>query len=273
MRGPVTRHEAQVRGQPAGQRHGVGDPAHQRQPDPGAADADQADPLARPVAEPAPQRRPVGQLGGVEAGHVPGEVEVLVRPHTDRGQPRPELVRNDIVRVADEHRPVAQRPQPGPLLEHLGVVVGSQRRLPVAAGRHRQPADEVGQPGVRSGLQLRVLVQEVVDVTGLVADHQVVPALGDDVVEDHEVRDEDLVHPADGAERVQVVLAALVLETGRLAGQVRRGRWMVSLRSASTLVTGSWASQSICRSGCSPRSSSAIATSRRAWPRPIGEDR
>ena len=72
--------EAQVRGQPPGQRHGVGDPAQQRQPDPGAADADQADPLVRPVAEPAPQRRPVGQLGRVEAGHVPGEVEVLLGP-------------------------------------------------------------------------------------------------------------------------------------------------------------------------------------------------
>ena len=38
-------------------------------------------------------------------------------------------------------------------------------------------------------------------------------------------------------------------------------------------MTGCCASQSICRSGCSSRSSAAIATSRRAWPRPIGEDR
>ena len=45
-----------------------------------------------------------------------------------------------------------------------------------------------------------------------------------------------------------------------------------SPRSSSTAVTGCWASHSISRSGCSLRSSSAIATSRRAWPRPIGEE-
>ena len=48
--------------------------------------------------------------------------------------------------------------------------------------------------------------------------------------------------------------------------------WMRSPRASSTAVTGCWASQSISRSGWSLRSSSAIATSRRAWPRPIGEE-
>ena len=37
-------------------------------------------------------------------------------------------------------------------------------------------------------------------------------------------------------------------------------------------MTGCCASQSISRSGCRRRSSSAIATSRRAWPSPIGEE-
>ena len=37
-------------------------------------------------------------------------------------------------------------------------------------------------------------------------------------------------------------------------------------------MTGCWASQSISRSGWSLRSSSAIATSRCAWPSPIGEE-
>ena len=44
-----------------------------------------------------------------------------------------------------------------------------------------------------------------------------------------------------------------------------------SPRSASTRVTGSWVSQSISRSGCRSRSSSAIARSRRTCPSPIGE--
>ena len=48
--------------------------------------------------------------------------------------------------------------------------------------------------------------------------------------------------------------------------------WIRSPASSSTAVTGSCASQSISRSGCRRRSSSAIATSRRAWPRPIGDE-
>ena len=73
-------------------------------------------------------------------------------------------------------------------------------------------------------LELGVLVQEVVDVPRLVADHEVVVLVGDDVVEHHEVVDEDLVHPADRLERVQVVLGRLVLDVGRLVGQPRRRR-------------------------------------------------
>ena len=38
-------------------------------------------------------------------------------------------------------------------------------------------------------------------------------------------------------------------------------------------MTGCWASQSICRSGWCVRSSAAMATSRRAWPSPIGDER
>ena len=37
-------------------------------------------------------------------------------------------------------------------------------------------------------------------------------------------------------------------------------------------MTGSWASHSISRPGCRPRSSSAMAGSRRAWPSPIGDE-
>ncbi len=48
--------------------------------------------------------------------------------------------------------------------------------------------------------------------------------------------------------------------------------WIRSPRASSTDVTGCCASQSISRSGCSLRSSSAIATSRCAWPRPIGDE-
>src|SRR4051812_44514546 len=48
--------------------------------------------------------------------------------------------------------------------------------------------------------------------------------------------------------------------------------WIRSPSAASTLVTGNRASQSISRSGCSVRSSRANATSRWAWPSPIGDE-
>jgi hypothetical protein len=92
------------------------------------------------------------------------------------------------------------------VLDHLGVVVGGQVRLALATGRHRQPADEIGHPGEGRSLQLRVLVQVMVDVPGFVADDHVVFACLDGVVEDHEVGQEDLVHPADRLEGVEVVL-------------------------------------------------------------------
>ncbi len=48
--------------------------------------------------------------------------------------------------------------------------------------------------------------------------------------------------------------------------------WMRSPPASRTVVTGLCASQSISRSGTSARSSLAIATSRRAWPSPIGDE-
>ena len=57
------------------------------------------------------------------------------------------------------------------------------------------------------------------------------------------------------------------LASHRLAG------WMCSPSASSTVVTGCWASQSISTSGRSRLSSLAMATSRRAWPSPIGDER
>ena len=67
---------------------------------------------------------------------------------------------------------------------------------------------------------------------------------------------QDLVHPPDRLEAVQVVL-------GRLASRCAPTRWPAARspggfarpRASSTRVTGCWASQSISRSGCSLRSS------------------
>ena len=145
-------------------------------------------------------------------------------PVPDVRQVRAEVVRDDVVRLADEDRAVADAREALDVLDHLGVVVGRQEGLTVAARGHRQPAHEVGQPGEGRPLELRVLVQVVVDVPGLVADHKVVLALLDGVVEDHEVRDEDLVHAPDGLERVQVVVERLVRDVGGLVGELRAER-------------------------------------------------
>ena len=59
-------------------------------------------------------------------------------------------------------------------------------------------------------------MQVVVELPRFVADPQVVWVLAHDVVEDHEVRQQDLVHPPPRLEAVQVVLRGLGLDVVRL---------------------------------------------------------
>jgi len=82
----------------------------------------------------------------------------------------------------------------------------------------------------------------MIDVPRLVGDPDVEGLLGDDVVEDHEVRAQDLVHPAQRREHVQLVLARLALDVRglRFASSALAG-WTVSPRRSSTAVTGGWA--------------------------------
>ena len=141
-------------------------------------------------------------------------------PVADRRQVRAEALGDDVVGVADEDRPVADAVVAGDVLDHLGVVVGGQEGLVVAAVLHRQPAHEVGEPDVGGALELRVLVQVVVELPGLVADPEVVLLGSDEVMEDHEVRDQDLVHPPPGLEAVEIVLGGLRLDVVRLVGQM-----------------------------------------------------
>ena len=67
-------------------------------------------------------------------------------------------------------------------------------------------------------------MQEVVDLPALVRDPEVEALLPDEVVEDHEVGAEDLVHAAQHLERVQLVLAALGVDVLGLGRQVGAGR-------------------------------------------------
>ena len=149
---------------------------------------------------------------------------MLLGPLTDVGELRAESIGDDVVGVADEDGPIAQARKARDVLDHLGVVVGGQERLGLAAVGHRQPADEVGQPAVRGALELGILMQEVVELPRLVADPEVVCIGLDEVVEDHEVGDEDLVHPPPRLEAMQVVLGGFGFDVRRLVGQLRAGR-------------------------------------------------
>ena len=152
---------------------------------------------------------------------------MLAGPVADRGQLGAEGVGNDVLVVTDEDRPVAHPGEASDVLDHLRVVVSGQERLPFAAVGHRQPPDEVGQPDVRGLLLLGVLVQEVVQLPGLVADPKVVLLVADDIVEDHEVGQQDLVHAADRLEAMQIVLGRLALDVTGLVRQVGARRMYV----------------------------------------------
>jgi hypothetical protein len=96
-----------------------------------------------------------------------------------------------------------------------------------------------------------VLVQEVIDVPTLIGDPCVIACVFHGVVEDQEIGHQDLVHPAIDLKRVQVVLTTFVLDVPQFAGE--RGAQRVdslTLRFEDSR-DGSWASQSMSRSGTS----------------------
>ena len=175
-------------------------------------DGDDAHLLGVPVAELGTQPLPVSELAGVEARDVPGKGEVLLGPVPDQRELGAERIGDDVVGVSDEDRPIADARKAGDVLDHLGVVIGREKGLVLPAVRHRQPTDEVGEPDVRRALLLRVLVQVVVELPRLVPDPEVVLLLAYEIVEDHEVREQDLVHPPDRLKAVEIVLGRLALD-------------------------------------------------------------
>ena len=188
-----------------------------------AADGRDAHALPGAVAERGARCLAIGDRRRIEARDVAGEAEVLLGPLADRRQAFPEAFGHDVLGVADEQRQVAHPRITRDLLQQLLVEVTSQERLALAALGHRQPPDEVAQPYVGGGLQLGVLVEEVVELPRLVSDPQVILLVRDQIVEHHEVRNQDLVHPPERLEHIQLVLVGLGLDVGRFAGEQRAG--------------------------------------------------
>ena len=177
------------------------------------------------VAQLGAQRVAVGELGGVEAGDVAGEVVVLLGPVADRREAGAERVGDDVVGLADEDRPVADARVARDVLDHLGVVVGGEERLVLAAVGHRQPADEVGEPRVRGASS----------APGSRAGSSRAPrprrrstgrsgSSRTTSWKTMKLASEDLVHPPPRLEAVQVVLGRLGLDVRRLVGELGAGR-------------------------------------------------
>src|SRR5437870_4449212 len=185
-----------------------------------AADGGDADDVIVPVAEPAAQLAAIEDRLVVQSEDVAAcELVMSLGPCSHLRQPRSKCAGNDIFGPPDEDGPVTQSWKALDLLDHLCVVVGSQRNVAFAKGRHRQPTNEVRQPDMSSLFQLGVLVQVIVDLPRLIADPEVVFAFAHRVQEHHEVGKEDLVHPAPGFENMKVVGAGLKLDVLRFARQ------------------------------------------------------
>src|SRR5262249_32589635 len=103
------------------------------------ADGHEADSIVVRVAELSPQRVAVSDRDWIESGDVAGELVVVLHPLPDQREPVPELVRHDVVWVADEQCEVTNPGVAGDLLDHLRVVVRRQRSLCRTSFRHRLP--------------------------------------------------------------------------------------------------------------------------------------
>ncbi len=159
------------------------------------------------IAEIGPQPVTVAERSRIEAGHVAGEVVVLLGPVANEGEAGAEPVGHDVVEIADEDCLVTDLAVSLDLADHLCVVVGSDEGFSFPTLRHREIADEVGEPCVGGLLEIRILVQVIVESPRFVADHEVVLPVGYHLIADHEVGDLDLVHVAQRLEDHQVVLS------------------------------------------------------------------
>src|SRR5690349_4878814 len=199
--------------------------AEEAAPDPRPADGGQDHALVGPVAELGAQGRPLGEGAGIEVEGVARETEVLAGPLPHVGEVGAELAVQHVFFVADQDRQVPHVGMPAQVVDVLRVLLPAADELGGGAVfPHREQADEVGEEGVGGSLEIRVLVEEVVEVPALVADPQIVAVALDHVGQGHEVRGHDLVHVPERVERVQLVIGGPALEVRGLVLEQARGR-------------------------------------------------
>src|SRR5512146_426625 len=96
--------------------------------DAGATNGDDADLLIGPIAELLAQRLTVGEVARIEPGDIAAEVVVALGPGANLGQIVAEGVEDDIIRIANKDGAVAQPREALDVLDHLGVIVGGEKR-------------------------------------------------------------------------------------------------------------------------------------------------
>src|SRR5437660_11461821 len=119
-----------------------------------AADRNDADALMRPVAESLAQVLAAAESLRMSSENVARKIEMPGDPFAHGRKVRAERLRQNVIAIADENGAISHGGMPLDMLDHLGVVVGRQKGLAVAARRHRHKANEVGEPGQRRLLEL-----------------------------------------------------------------------------------------------------------------------
>ena len=132
---------------------------------------------------------------------------MLLGPVANRGEIGAEPISDDVVGIPHKDRLVTDLAESLDLADHLSVVVGSNEGFAFRSLWHREISDEVGEPCAGGFLQIRILVQVVVELPRFVAHHEVVLPIGCHLVADHEVGDLDLVHVAQRLEDRHVMLS------------------------------------------------------------------
>ena len=89
--------------------------------------------------------------------------------------------------------------------------------------RHGNETDKVSEPGQLGLLQLRMLMPEMIHIPGFISDHQIVFLLFQNLLEDHEIGDQDFIHISDRLESIQIMFAGLRLNMVGFVGQQGRG--------------------------------------------------
>src|SRR5581483_3927377 len=114
-------------------RPGLQDTFDQMAADPGAAHGDDANLLVRRISQRLPQLRPPTEVFWMLAHYIAREIEMLRHPFAHSRQILAEGERNDVRRLADEDRAVPHGRMPLDMLDHLGIVIGREKRLVLAA--------------------------------------------------------------------------------------------------------------------------------------------